>query len=180
MAQSEPIQVDLRTAIRVDFTPINEKWETYKLSDGTKLKVKLIITGVFRTEIYDPTTGEPAYAFNWQTPIVIVECPPNLKGEPSPQPITPEQAQKNVVEVVDFESTAKEENWNVYNLSDGSVLRAKLVITRIAKTSLYDVTGEPYYLVNGQQPIPNRIRVAKNLINKNKSNVKTDKSGPYL
>jgi len=69
---------ELVDAIRVDFTPIKEDWNEYKLDDGTILRIKLVLADVLRTEKYDPLTGDPHYIIK-STNIVTAIVPPNLK-----------------------------------------------------------------------------------------------------
>ena len=54
-------------------------------------------------------------------------------------------------EEVDYDPLA--EKWNEYRLSDGTVLRMKLVVTKIVRLDLYNDQGEPIYLVNSNNAI---------------------------
>src|SRR5207237_10782532 len=78
----------------------------------------------------------------------------------NPPPTTRDPSSVNTTHV-DYERVGVEK-WNVYELSDGSVLRAKLEITGILRTDKYGPDGEPLYVVNAQM-IP-RIKVPENLI----------------
>jgi len=64
---------------------------------------------------------------------------------------------------VDFERVGRKDG-NVYELVDGSVLRAKLEITGILRTDKYGPDGDPLYIINNQ-PIQ-RMKVAESLIKK--------------
>lgn len=44
----------------VEFEIIKEGWNEYKLKDGTKLRIKLVIIKVIRTNEYNPD-GTPIY-----------------------------------------------------------------------------------------------------------------------
>jgi len=48
-------------AEEVNFEPIREDWNIYKLEDGRILKVKLVLVKVYKTSEKDPITGEPIY-----------------------------------------------------------------------------------------------------------------------
>lgn len=50
----------------VDFKAVKEKWNIYKLKDGTKLEIKLILTRAAKTDKFDPS-GSPIYLTNSQT-----------------------------------------------------------------------------------------------------------------
>lgn len=44
---------------KMDFKPIEENWSLYKLEDGTIVKLKLIVSDVFKLPEPDPLTGLP-------------------------------------------------------------------------------------------------------------------------
>ncbi len=48
-------------AEQIDFEPMKEEWNEYSLSDGNVLRLKIIVTSIFRTEEKDPITGFPLY-----------------------------------------------------------------------------------------------------------------------
>lgn len=55
--------------------------------------------------------------------------------------------QEKLVDGIEMEYKAKEE-WNIYELSDGTTLRLKPVTTSIAKVlNQYDANGNPIYIV---------------------------------
>jgi hypothetical protein len=155
---------DLRKAVAVDWVTVSEKWETLKLSDGSKLKGRLTVVGFRRSEERQ-ANGEPYYSWASRNDYGLLECPANLKGDPSQTIPSPEQMgdPSNHEEAVDFESTAMQENWNVYNLADSTVVRIRLIPQRITRTKFKDQFGlEPFYWINSQTV--QRISVAKNLI----------------
>lgn len=65
----------------VDFEPIKEDWNEYKLEDGTVLKFKTVVRGVIRTDSHDSITGDPIYQVR-STNIVRVKVPEELKKLP--------------------------------------------------------------------------------------------------
>lgn len=156
MAQA---QVDLTKADAVEFSMKDEPWVKYKLEDGTSLFGRLIITKIFRGTDYDPT-GQPVYAWSSQNLFTTIS-PKTLKSTPTNPPPTSLDPSSVSTTHIDFERVGVEK-WNVYELSDGSVLRAKLEITGILRTDKYGPDGEPLYVVNAQM-IP-RIKVPESLI----------------
>lgn len=59
-------------------------------------------------------------------------------------------------EEVDFEN--RKEDWNTYELSDGSILKVKLVLLNVVRSrDKYDPLGKPIYGVTSQ----NIVRVLK-------------------
>ena len=61
----------------VEFSPIEEKWSTYRLQDGFVISLKLIPIKVSRTSLYDQN-GEPIYNINHQL-LVKVSIPEELR-----------------------------------------------------------------------------------------------------
>ena len=168
MAQA---QVDLTKADPVEFSMKDEPWVKYKLEDGTSLFGRLIITKIFRGTDYDQT-GQPVYAWSSQNLFTTI-CPRALRGTPTvPVPTTLDPRTVNTT-AVDFERVGLE-RWNVYELSDGTVLRAKLEVTGILSTDKYGPDGDPLYIVNNQ-PIP-RMKVAEALVKKQKATKQQDSS----
>lgn len=62
----------------VDFETVDEKWNEYKLKDGTTLRVKLTVTKVIRADDWDPNTGDPMYIVS-SSNIVRTLVPEKLK-----------------------------------------------------------------------------------------------------
>ena len=48
------MQKDLEEAEDIDFTEIKEEWNEYSLSDGTTLKIKIVLHGVKRLKKWKP------------------------------------------------------------------------------------------------------------------------------
>jgi hypothetical protein len=174
MAQAE---FNWKDAELVDFRVMNEGWQYYNLSDGTKLKVKLLLGQVWRSRSqYNPMTGEPLYMWNTQNLVSLASFPAQLRGQTSGLPITPEIIAQNIDQAVDFEASGKEEEWSVYNLADESVLRLRSNITSISRTKLRGQAGEPIYNV-ATGPPNYRLKVASNLVKK--PSVPPSKSSAY-
>ena len=78
MAQSEDI----------DFEEIEERWNVYKLNDGTTLKVRLIVTTVKRLKKHNPD-GTPLYLINSQNVVRTVNIPKELMAKPKESGMKP-------------------------------------------------------------------------------------------
>ncbi|HLI46873.1 MAG TPA: hypothetical protein VKU94_06755 [Geobacterales bacterium] len=76
---------DLIEGEDVDFQVVKEEWNEYKLSDGTTLKVKLVLAGVKRLKKYQPD-GKPIYIINATNVVRVVDVPEKLKGKVSKPP----------------------------------------------------------------------------------------------
>jgi hypothetical protein len=44
---------------RMSFKPMDEPWSLYRLEDGSTVKLKLVVSDVFKLPIPDPVTGFP-------------------------------------------------------------------------------------------------------------------------
>lgn len=161
------LQFNFKEANPVDFNVIQENWHTYKLSDGSKIKLKLALISIWRSRSqYNPITGEPLYWWNAPSLLSLISFPESFRGEPTKvMPQTPDDMAREVKEVVDFELLGKHDEWNVYTLSDGTVLRLRLNIASITRTSLHAQTGEPIYSTSAGQPNA-RLKIPSNLIRK--------------
>lgn len=49
-------------ATRVDFKPIAEPWCEFECADGTRLRVKLVVTEVLKIDGAQTPEGDPVYA----------------------------------------------------------------------------------------------------------------------
>lgn len=83
---SKKIQVPLSTGKyaegeEVQFKEVEERWNEYELSDGTKLRIKLVLIKAIRTSEYN-TQNEPIYSVATNT-ILNVTVPENLKKKVS-------------------------------------------------------------------------------------------------
>ena len=74
---------DLSRGHKVDFQVIKEDWNEYELSDGTKLKVKLVLVDVLRFPSYNPL-GEPIYQIMSQNVVKTAYVPEELKQKQKP------------------------------------------------------------------------------------------------
>lgn len=72
---------DIAEGEDVDFEEVEERWNVYRLKDGTTLKVKLVLTGVKRLKKYGPD-GSPIYVIQSQNIVRAVDIPKNLKAKP--------------------------------------------------------------------------------------------------
>ena len=61
----------------VEYQTDREGWNEYILEDGTKLKMKAVVSNVYRLEIYKPD-GEPVYLVQ-STNLVSADVPDRLK-----------------------------------------------------------------------------------------------------
>ena len=81
-------QKDLIEGIDVDFSEEQESWNIYKLSDGTTMKVKLVLRGVKRLKRYSPD-GNPIYIIQTQNVVRTLNIPKEIKAKPKERTIKP-------------------------------------------------------------------------------------------
>jgi len=82
-----PIEA-LAGSVDLDFEEVEESWNTYTLSDGTTIKVKLVLRGVKRLKRFEPD-GRPVYIINSINVVRSVNVPPELKAKPKKPEFTP-------------------------------------------------------------------------------------------
>ena len=71
----------LEDSVDIDFDEEEEFWNVYRLSDGSTLKVKLVLRGVKRLKRYEPD-GTPIYVINSINVVRAVDVPQKLKAKP--------------------------------------------------------------------------------------------------
>jgi len=75
-------KIDLSEGEEVDFENEREEWNVYKLSDGSTLKVKLVLVNVVRSrDKYDPL-GNPIYGITSQNIVKVLNVPEKFKRKP--------------------------------------------------------------------------------------------------
>ena len=75
-------------SVDLDFTEVEEHWNSYSLSDGTTLKVKLVLRGVKRLKRYEPD-GSPIYAINSINVVRALNVPDELKAKQKKSELPP-------------------------------------------------------------------------------------------
>lgn len=142
----------------VDFDVVREEWNTYELSDETRLRFKFVLVDVFRTRKYD-SLGQPVYQFG-STNVVSVRAPPRLRGLPTVPPPAPDDLPKGAVGEVEVRTL--QEFWNEYQLKDGMILKVRPVLVGATKTKFFDPLGQPTYIVQSQNVtkvnVPDRLK----------------------
>ena len=79
---------DIAEGEDVDFEEVEERWNVYRLKDGTTLKVKLVLTGVKRLKKHNPD-GSPIYVIQSQNIVRAVNIPKELYAKPKPPTMRP-------------------------------------------------------------------------------------------
>lgn len=71
----------------VDFKPTSEPWGEYDLQDGTKLRMKLVVSEIVRLNGQYTPDGDPVYLVRASN-VVTTQAPDALRkpGKPAPKP----------------------------------------------------------------------------------------------
>lgn len=72
-----PFQGRLIDGEEVAFREVEERWNEYDLSDGTRIRIKLVLTKVIRLDEYNPD-NDPVYVIGSQN-VLITDVPDHLK-----------------------------------------------------------------------------------------------------
>jgi len=75
-------------SVDLDFKEVEEHWNSYTLSDGTTLKVKLVLRGVKRLKRFEPD-GSPIYVINSINVVRALKVPEELKAKPKKSELPP-------------------------------------------------------------------------------------------
>jgi hypothetical protein len=73
----------------VDFTIVKEEWNEYKLSDGSTLKIRLILSGIIRSKNNFDPIGNPMYLTTSANIVRVFNVPKELKSKPQIPNIEP-------------------------------------------------------------------------------------------
>jgi len=80
--QSMQSKIDLPEGEEVDFENEKEEWNSYKLADGSTLKVKLVLINVVRSRDNFDSLGNPLYGITSQNIVKVLNVPKKLKRKP--------------------------------------------------------------------------------------------------
>jgi len=137
----------------VDFEVVNEPRNRYQLSDGTILYSRTIVIQIVKHGQYD-VYGKPLYGIVANN-LNSFRAPQELRRPPTLPPPTIEEIRDSIVDDVNAEPMSEE--WSSYKCMDGTIIKVKGILTSIKRTSVYDVLGEPVYIVNVQNVIKDDV-----------------------
>ncbi len=141
------IDEDFRDWVLVDFKVQREDWVYYELSDGTRMKFKLVARMVFRSKTRTDEKGRPIYSVDIVPVMALSSFPENLRRAPSIGSITYRRLEKmKPEETVTFERMKDSaETCSVYLLDDGTVMNSTFKLTSASRTKLRDNSGAPVF-----------------------------------
>jgi hypothetical protein len=126
--------------VTLDFKVIKEYWDSYLLSDDTKLKSRVVLTGVKKSTV----NPSKEYEFNFQS-IQSFIFSDKATGQQHRKLYTKEEVESSYNKEIVFSTTS--EKWNEYLLDDDTRVRLKNTIAGVTKSDLYLQNGDPIYNV---------------------------------
>lgn len=117
----------------LDFVVTREDWCRYDLSDNSILKVKVVLTKVYKTQ------GQLMCEIH---PIHVILT--NERGDPDTKAYSAEDLKASINRDIRF--TTLIEDWNEYVVDDGTIIKIRPLVLKIAKTSKFDSKGFPKYI----------------------------------
>jgi len=138
--------------IVLDFKVVKEFWDVYGLNDGTKLKNRVILTGVKKlnsNNINNGNNGENnknnEYEFDFQS-IQSFIFSEKAKGNPHTNFYKKEELDTSYK--IEVPHSAISEKWNEYAVKDdGTKIKLKSTVTDVKKSNIFLQNGDPIYNV---------------------------------
>jgi len=134
----------------LDFESIEESWNEYELSDGNKLKGRVILTRIF--QIFDKPQAEgESYQAERQKFFVTYAPSTNRKAHNFPK----SNEELNSQNRIPVKILSSNERWNVYRIiKNGKILKAKLIVDEVYQLEgIYDAYGMPFYQISSAEMI---------------------------
>lgn len=80
MAKRTKVQLGTETVdgVDLDFRTLHEEWNEYETEDGSRVRVKLVVTEIIRTDQYDTQADQPVYVVRSGN-IVVTKAQDELK-----------------------------------------------------------------------------------------------------
>src|SRR5919112_5776335 len=142
---------DNNAIVTLDFKVIKEFWDIYQLDDGTRLKNRVILTGVKKLindskRIIDNTSNKgDEYEFDFQS-IQSFIFSNKSKGNPHTKAYTKQELELSYKIETPFNTIS--EKWNEYTINDDETkLKLKSTVTQIQKSNIVLQNGDPIYNV---------------------------------
>ena len=140
-----------KAIVTLDFKVIKEFWDMYQLDDGTRLKNRVILTGVkkiindSKRPIDNSSNKGNEYEFDFQS-IQSFIFSNKSKGNPHTKVYTKQELELSYKIETPFNIIS--EKWNEYIIDDnGKRLKLKSTVTQIQKSDIVLQNGDPIYNV---------------------------------
>lgn len=125
----------------IEFEILKEPWNKYQLRDNSVLKTRTVLKNVRRTT----QKNETQYQVDAQS-LTVVHADSALRGTPSLGQISNDDILKNI-EIEDMYYDILVQEFNEYQLDDGTKIKIHNNVTSISRSTLRDEHGDPIYSV---------------------------------
>ena len=144
----------VQTRFYLDFVPLREEWNKYRLEDGSIIRIKLILT-----KLFESPKESKKITNDFSTQIELAYVPSILLRKPNPLQVSKAELDvKDNIEkkYVGFETLT--EDWNEYQITTlddeahllkGGRLKAKYSLRVIRRSKFSNKYGEPIYNITG-------------------------------
>jgi hypothetical protein len=134
----------------LDFDIEKEQWNEYDLSDGNRVKGRVILTRLF--QIFDKSQPQ-GQIYSGETRKMFVTYSPSGNPQRPTNPTTIEEINK--LPRIPVNADTSNERWNVYRIiKNGKIVKVKLVVDEIYKIEgLYEPSGLPSYQITSSELI---------------------------
>jgi len=173
---TQPSVEEIKKYQYIPFKVERELWTRYKLEDTTILKAKIVLVNVkMNTRLVEALKKQQenkekvSIGMHVQVHNVFgVEVPPSLRGPPDTKTYSPNELAGSVVqEDLEFERLDPTTWISIYELEDKTKLKVQHTLIDVSKTSRYDASGDPVYLVSSSADIkvivPQKYRPTKEI-----------------
>ena len=125
----------------LEFDVIEEHWNEYELSDGSRIKTKTVLVKI----IVDPNDPKK-FSFEFAPIILAVYASSALRGERGNEPMPEEY---NTLANYEVRIVKNDEKFSKYTiLKSGRIIRLKSTVTQIRRIKdRFSKDGHPFYLV---------------------------------
>jgi len=137
----------MTNAAYIDFHVLSEPWNTYRLADGTVLKLKFVLLKV-NSSLFEEGKGQVGIN---QITLIVTEAPPSLRRS-SGRDYSLDEITAAIVEPgMGIEPLRVEPS--AYLMVDGKFVLAETIVRRVGKSSLTGTDGDPKYRVDYESRI---------------------------
>ncbi len=123
---------------------LTEDWNTYKLSDETILRLRMIL---LKVKIRPQAGAMPDIGVEPSSLLMAVYSSPKLKGPPSTQNYSLEELTAAIVEP-NLKHQVIKRTVNEYETTGGLKILFQITSITVGRTNKYDREGDPMYVVN--------------------------------
>jgi len=133
-----------------DFEIVREGWNVYRLPDGTVLRLRQLLVRLHR----DPKieSSESGLQIQSSSMLMAAQPPARLRGPPSSQQYSIQELNSSLTETNLRYETVREVA-NEYKTASGIRILIRLANVTVSRTTFYDKSGEPIYVVNSETVI---------------------------